>query len=515
MYHYLTNLTNNLEEFLTKAKAMGVLCLDVETNSLDPLTAKWVLLQLKVGEDTYIFDIQKIFENNEKNILFKDGYRFIWNKNIKVIHYRDDSFVGFLRQAYIYGRGNFLVQYLHKDQPLLKELKTGGVSFWFATLINIIKIPRFSYILGRRLIQENSISDIYKKSSVYAYFILHKILYLIGNTVEFFRIRKERLDKKQGISHVPRLLILDITHSCNLHCQICDIWKTKETEEDIDKNYIKKLLLEAKELDIKEIALSGGEPLLREDIFDIFDFARKIKIKNLGALTNGILLENYIQKLIPYLTDNTVSLVISLDSLKQDIHNQIRNSSFAWQKTIAGLNMLSSLKKKVPQINFNVITIILNQNLEELSDLADFIKTLGTNSLQFQALLPNNLRMAERRNSIFWVSKARLSLLDESVDKIIEFKKLNSDFIKNSVGNLSLIKKYYRGTLTSKDVQCISAYETILTSNQGTYTTCFSCYGDIKKQNLKDILESEDIISVRKKVRTCSWPCLLPCFCDL
>jgi len=446
--------------------------------------------------------------------LFKEDYRFIWDREIKTMHYRDDTTLGFFKQAYAYGRGNLLTQHLHKDQPLLKELKTGEVSFWLATLINTIKIPRFSYLLGCRLIKHDNIKDTWKKLSIYAYFILHKIFYLFGNLAEFIRIRKEKLSGKQDAHHAPRLLILDITHSCNLHCQICDIWKTAEAERDIGISYIKKILFQAKELNVKEIALSGGEPLLRKDIFEIFDYARSLEITNLGVLTNGILVKENLDSLKPYLVDKTISLVISLDSLQQDLHNQIRNSSLAWQETVEALKRLSAMKKINPEVNFNVISIILNQNLEELPELAEFVKALGANSLQFQALLPNNLRMAERKHSPFWVREERLRALDESIDKLIRLKNENPQFIKNSIGNLLLVKKYYRGTLTHNDVKCLSADKTVLASNQGTYTTCFRSYGDTRTQELKKVLHSKNITQARRGVRNCSWPCLLPCFCD-
>lgn len=447
--------------------------------------------------------------------LFKDGHRFIWAKDIKVVHCRKDATVDFFRQAYSYGRGNLLVQHFHKDQPLLKELKTGKISFWLATFINMIKIFRFSYLLGRRIIEQGNIKDVHKKSSIYAYFALHKIFYLFGNIVEFIRIRKENLSSSQNISHWPRLLIADITHSCNLHCQICDIWKTAGSERDIEIAYIKKMLFQAKELGIKEIALSGGEALLRKDIFDIFNYAEDLKIKDLGVLTNGILVKKNLDRLKPYLLKNTISLVISLDSLKQDLHNKIRNCDFAWRETMEALKMLSIMKQAYPQLNFNVISIILSQNLEELLDLANFVKSLGANSLQFQTLLANNLKMAERKESSFWVGDEKLPFLDSVIDKLIEFKKENPQFIRNSINNLSLAKKYYRGALTSNDVSCGSAYKTILASNQGSYTTCFNPYADIRTQDLKDVLKSEKIVRAREGVKNCAWPCLLPCFCDL
>lgn len=446
--------------------------------------------------------------------LFKDNYRFIWDKNIKVVHFRDDDSISFIKQAYIYGRGNLLAQHIHKVHPILGELKTGALSFWLATFINVIKIPRFSYLLGRRTIKENNIKNIYKKISIFSYYVLHKIFYILGNILEFIRITKEGICKNQYEYKVPQLLILDITHSCNLACRICDIWKTANIEKDIDISHVKRMLFQAKGLNIKEIAFSGGEPLLREDIYDIFEHSKKLKIKNLGILSNGILVENNMQKLLPYLLDNTISLVISLDSLSPDKHNYIRNSDSAWQKTKEALEKLSSLKKQCNQINFNIITIILNQNLEELLDLATFVKSLNANSLQFQALLSNNLRMIERKQSCFWVTEDRVSILDKALDGLIEFKKNDPSFIRNSIDNLLLIKKYYRGTITNSDAECFSADKTILISNKGECSTCFSSYGDIKVDDFKNILLNRKIIDAQEKVKKCFWPCLLPCFCD-
>jgi MoaA/NifB/PqqE/SkfB family radical SAM enzyme len=442
--------------------------------------------------------------------LFKDGYRFKWCKDIIVIHYRDKALRSFMRQAYIYGRGNFLVQYLHRDHPLLKELKTDR-QFWIATFINTLKIPCFSYLMGRRFLRRNKSEEIDCKFKSYFYFCLHKVFYIIGNVVEFKRIKNIKQEKKVEFQ-IPNLLILDITHRCNLQCWMCDIWKDKE--RDIDKTYIEKIIMQAKKLGIKEIALSGGEPLLREDIFEIFEYAHNIGIKNLGVLTNGILVKKYFDKLRPYIEDNTITPVISFDSLKSEVHNYIRNSPFAWEKTLEALKKLSYLKSTNPLVNFEVITIILNGNLEELLDIAHFIHSLGTNSLQFQPLLPNNLKMAERKTSPFWITPDRLSLLDDKIDKLIYFKKKNPEFIKNSERNLLLVKKYYRGIINYKDVECNSAEKTILISNEGKFTTCFSAYGDIKKQSIEAVIQSKERERATEKVKKCRWPCLLPCFCD-
>ena len=446
---------------------------------------------------------------------FKGGNKFIYDGNIRVFHNCHPNFKSFLKQAYMYGKGNFLVQHLHKDHPLLKEIfPQNFYSFVLGTAINFLKIPRFSYLLGSNLIASSSNLSGYEKFQVYAYFTLHKIMYLAGNVAEFIRVKRFKTEFEKGnkIIKKPELLILDITHKCNLKCKICDIWKTSSSEKNLESEYVKKVLLEASELKIKEIALSGGEPLLRSDIFEIFDYIKKIGLKNIGLLTNGILVERHIERLKAYFIAGVVSPVISFDSLRPELHNDIRNNDLAWQTTKNALNMISSLKKSYPKINFNVITIILGQNLEELQELAEFVKSLNANSLQFQPLLANNLDMKNRKNSPFWVTRDRLPILDSVVDGLIDFKRKEPQFIKNSAKNLSLIKKYYRANLTNLDASCLSADKTILIANQGDCRTCFSGYGNIKIQGLNQILQDKRIIQARQRVRRCSSPCLLPCF---
>jgi len=443
--------------------------------------------------------------------LFKNGSRFSYKKNIKVFHDCHTNLVSFLKQAYMYGRGNYLVQYMHRDHPLLKEIKTkNNLVFISGLIINILKIPRFSYLLGKRLIQQQPGLNFYQKSQVYFYFILHKINYLIGNTFEHFRAKKilgQNYPK-------PELIILDLTHRCNLLCNICEIRKDKPIREFSLKE-ANDIIKQAAEWQVKDFALSGGEPLMREDIFEILDFVAKNRF-HIGILTNGVILNDaMVKKLLPYLAEGFLSLSISLDALTPEIHDEIRGIKGSFERTAQAFKNLSELKKKYPKINFNSISIILNENLEELLDLAVFLKSLNVNSIQFQALLSNNLIMRQRSKGVkYWVPPERLDILDKAIDSLIEFKRENAALVRNSENNLMLVKKYFRGELGQQDVQCQYADKTILIANNGELTTCFDSYGDIRKSNLKQIYASKNCTRARERARECKRPCLLPCFCD-
>ena len=123
--------------------------------------------------------------------LFKQGHKFIWDRSIKVIHHRDGTFRSFLKQSYLYGRGNLLVSYLHKDHPLLRELSSQGVVFWRGSLFNILKIPWFSTVMTKNMINKEGIKGVSAAAMIFMCFFLHKVLYVCGNIREFFQIQKK------------------------------------------------------------------------------------------------------------------------------------------------------------------------------------------------------------------------------------------------------------------------------------------------------------------------------------
>jgi MoaA/NifB/PqqE/SkfB family radical SAM enzyme/glycosyltransferase involved in cell wall biosynthesis len=454
--------------------------------------------------------------------LFKRGNRLVYKQDIEILHDCHSNLISFLRQAYMYGRGNYLVQHIHKDHPLLKEIKTkNNFIFLIGLLINFIKIPRFSYSLGTSLIYACRNLRFHEKFQVYIYFVLHKVMYLIGNAAERLRAIKICKNDKQGfpsqikdIACRPGLVILDITHRCNISCNICEIRKDKPIKE-LTTAEVKNIIAQSIDWGVSEFVLSGGEALIRDDIFEILDFTRKRKY-HIGIITNGILLtELFIKRLHPYLVSNTLSLTVSLDALTPQIHDDIRGNKGCFEKVFNGLKILSRLKNENPNINFNAISIILNENLEELLSVARTLKSLNVNSMQFQPLLANNLIMKERLGKVkYWVPRERLAVLDAVIDDLIDLRKRNPGFIRNSENNLLLVKKYFRGLLSNSDVRCQNADKTVLIAHNGDITTCFDCCGNIRKSYLRLIYSSKESEQARKKARDCKKPCLLPCFTD-
>jgi GT2 family glycosyltransferase len=112
---------------------------------------------------------------------FKKNVNLHYDEKITVFHNLGNSLRSYTKQAFRYGRGNYLVKIKHPNHPELKSIRTGGrVSFYFGCLIDLIDGPRFAWVFTSR-IRKISKESISYAISVYVIYLLHKIYYVLGN----------------------------------------------------------------------------------------------------------------------------------------------------------------------------------------------------------------------------------------------------------------------------------------------------------------------------------------------
>ena len=130
----------------------------------------------------------------------------------------------------------------------------------------------------------------------------------------------------------------DINNECNLNCKHCRV-SEKNDNEKLSLKEAKSLLSELWYNGTTMLNLSGGEPFLRSDIFEILDFAQKFE--DIVITTNGTLLnEEKCKKLSTY---NNIKLSISLDGL-EETHDKFRRKKGAFRKVIDTLPILNKYK---------------------------------------------------------------------------------------------------------------------------------------------------------------------------
>lgn len=108
------------------------------------------------------------------------------------------------------------------------------------------------------------------------------------NKMSVLEFIKTYLDDKNTISS----LTIELTNACNLRCCHCYVANRKKAIENVylDSQILKRIIAEARLLNVLSITFTGGEPLLHPDFFEIIKFTKRfgfiVFVKTNGTLIN-------------------------------------------------------------------------------------------------------------------------------------------------------------------------------------------------------------------------------------
>jgi len=255
-----------------------------------------------------------------------------------------------------------------------------------------------------------------------------------------------------GYALNPHGIIFEITHRCNLRCKMCGYYGEKgvrpNTKEELSVIEIEKILDDICNFS-PFITITGGEPLIRKDIIEIFELFKKKDLK-FGLITNGTLINESIAKKLAELNPNFIT--VSIDG-PEKIHEMVRGPR-TFNKSIEGIKLLKG--NGYSRITINCV--ISNINYEYLVDLVDLANELDVN-LQYQHLQFTDKKRNDTHKQIVEkhfsfnledrTSGICTELYDLDVGKLKDqIKKIKSLKLNNRLSfipDLSLeeIKKYY------------------------------------------------------------------------
>lgn len=325
----------------------------------------------------------------------------------------------------------------------------------------------------------------------------------------------------------PDMLQICFLFRCNLRCKMCNVQgkyeKLKHPGQayELDYKTIKGLIEQAADMRIKQLYLLGGEPFLREDLFDIIKFAHNYKMVTIVS-TNGTLLGD--SAIIEKIFDSKLDcLSVSIDGARENTYKNIRGEGI-FEKIKDNIQLISRLKKDrgltLPSIS--IACTIMNQNIEELIDVVNLAQDLGADGIGFQPVVMDNTDQGLRNNpNLNWIPLSRHSLLDKSIDKLLKYKFLNKDnfkFIYTGLTQLSLIKDYFKGSLALSRRKCYVGFNRMIISQDGKLYFCAKepdngdiSFGNIQEDRLRDLWYSDQARVFRKSIKKCGNPCLLSC----
>ena len=179
----------------------------------------------------------------------------------------------------------------------------------------------------------------------------------------------------------PRLIFWEVTKGCNLRCIHCRATATElMSPRDLPTSKALNIISQIADFGNPILVLSGGEPLYRQDIFQLAEYATSRGLRAALA-TNGTLVTKDIAEKIKNSGIKRVS--ISLDGVDATTHDTFRGIPGAFDAAIYGMRNLQELGVSV-QIN----TTIARHNAHQLPDVLNLARRLGADALHTFLLVP-------------------------------------------------------------------------------------------------------------------------------
>ena len=150
-----------------------------------------------------------------------------------------------------------------------------------------------------------------------------------------------------------------ITRRCNYRCRGCSVWEDQDPRE-LSTEEVKKGLDVLRDIGVLEIVFSGGNPLIREDIGEILDYASENFVTT--VYDNGSMAAKKIDAL-----KNVDFVAISLDTLDEKKNDYLKGVHGSWKRAMESIRLL-----KEEGIHVGVSPTISQFNVHEIVDFTRY-----------------------------------------------------------------------------------------------------------------------------------------------
>lgn len=295
----------------------------------------------------------------------------------------------------------------------------------------------------------------------------------------------------------PEWVVYEVTDACNSRCKHCHIWQRKPTSDILTVPEIEKLFKDNFSRHIKTVLLTGGEPVIRNDIKDLITTIHNALPKTNITLSTNALLADRVLDVLRYTIANNICLYlgISLDAVGEK-HDLIRGVKGNFEK--ADYLIREALKLR-EQFKDKIGGIVVGHTMSKLT--VDTLKEVIT--------------YAERLLKIGWVTQLYeefpyYSNVDNKEKNIENYRQSDNQLLINEIKELapSLHHEILLRALKHKLRYKCSAMRTFfLLKCNGDITPCLQfsdvIVGNIKNNSPAEIWHSHAAEEARKLVNKC------------
>ncbi|MBF0483235.1 MAG: radical SAM protein [Candidatus Omnitrophica bacterium] len=228
-----------------------------------------------------------------------------------------------------------------------------------------------------------------------------------------------------GKVNPPKYVLWDSTRRCNLNCEHCGA-KDETYQSELSTKDLKKFIDDIARYRVEFFMATGGEPFLRNDLFEVFAHAKERKLHT-GVATNGFFIN---EQNVSDVDRFFESIMISIDGTRE-VHNKIRRNPQAFDKAMQALSLL----KKKSRAYLTASTTITKSNVGDLQLLAKKIAELKPDQWRITSIMPIGNAAVDKA----------LALDQKDFIFVLDFIKKNRKQFNIQVGeNLGYLGRYER-----------------------------------------------------------------------
>jgi len=275
---------------------------------------------------------------------------------------------------------------------------------------------------------------------------------------------------------------------------MCDIWK-RESSDQIRAQDLERHRASIEKLGVRQVVLTGGEPLLHNDLAALCNFFREQQIQ-LTLLTTGLLLHKRAEEVATLFDD----VIVSLDG-PQEIHDSIRRISGAYNLIHKGI---VAVRRHNPSLPITCRTTVQKANHRHLRKTVDAARALGLDSISFLAAdltseaFNRPLIWPGEKQSEIGLNSAEVKALEEEIEQLIlEYEAgIRHKYIAESAAKLRNIVRRFRehlGQLSPQAPICNAPWFSAVVEVDGSVRPCFfhRSIGNITSTTLEEVVNGE------------------------
>jgi MoaA/NifB/PqqE/SkfB family radical SAM enzyme len=303
---------------------------------------------------------------------------------------------------------------------------------------------------------------------------------------------------------------MELNFECFMRCRMCDIWRSKNSDHALSTAEKAAVIERLREwLGPFHISFCGGESLMEKA--QLCALARLCD--GLGVTcdttTSGLLLS---EDVAGELMDSGLSqLNVSLDSLREEVHDRIRGRHGTFQRVTRSL---ASIANKPRRMRLTAWAIICDGNIGELVDMVHWAHDLGLDGFGFHALTARWAYGQHEAHSDGWFEEHEMwprdpDAIERVLDELIALQAAGHRVLTHPE-YLKKYKQYYRDPASvGLERGCFVGVKNLYITNDGDVKLCavMPSVGNVRDRDVRAIWRSSEASERRGVIQGCSETC--------